>query len=166
MTESLRSRLRRWGFNLFPAYRGSGARVTHLADDFREVRIRLPLNWRTRNYVGTIFGGSMYSAVDPVYMIMLIQNLGPAYVVWDKSASIRFRKPARDVLTARFVLDEAELDAIRVAVAESGRVDRCYRVSLRDAAGDVCAEVEKTVHVADKALWKARQAAESANPSG
>lgn len=42
-----------------------------------EVRIRLPLSRRTRNYVGTIFGGSLYGALDPIYMIMLIKALGP-----------------------------------------------------------------------------------------
>jgi hypothetical protein len=55
----------RWGFNLFPAFRGTGARVTYIAEDFREMRVKLPLNWRTRNYVGTIFSGSLYGAVDP-----------------------------------------------------------------------------------------------------
>ena len=54
MSESWQTRLRRWGFNFFPAYRGTGARITYIAADWREVRIRLPLSWRTRNYVGTI----------------------------------------------------------------------------------------------------------------
>ena len=44
----------RWGFNLFPAFRGTGGRITYIAGDFREARVRLPLNWRTRNYVGTM----------------------------------------------------------------------------------------------------------------
>ncbi len=79
-----RGRTRAWAFNLFPAFRGTGGRVTYVSDDFREVRVRVPLNWRTRNYVGTIFGGSLYGAVDPFYMIMLTQTLGPDYVVWDK----------------------------------------------------------------------------------
>ena len=90
MSESRSSRWLRWRFNLFPAYRGVGARVEYIASDFREVRVRLPLSWRTRNYVGTIFGGSLYGAVDPIYMIMLIHLLGREYIVWDKSASIRF----------------------------------------------------------------------------
>ena len=64
MPESWSSRLLRWKFNLFPAYRGTGARIAYIADDFHEVRLRLPLSWRTRNAVGTIFGGSMYGAVD------------------------------------------------------------------------------------------------------
>ena len=91
--ESWATRMIRWGFNLAPVYRGTGAWVTHISADWRDVRIKLPLSLRTRNYVGTIFGGSMYAAVDPFYMIMLIRNLGTGYTVWDKAASIRFRKP-------------------------------------------------------------------------
>ncbi len=85
MPESLRTKLTRWGWNVFPAYWGIGARVTYIAADYREIRVELPFSWRTRNYVGTIFGGSIYAAVDPVYMIMLIKNLGQDYVVWDKA---------------------------------------------------------------------------------
>ena len=113
MPESFASRRLRWGFNRIPAYRGTGARVTYIAGDYREVRVRLPLSWRTRNYVGTIFGGSLYGAVDPVYMIMLIKILGHGYVVWDKAATIRFRRPGRSTLYARFLLDEDEIRAIR-----------------------------------------------------
>jgi acyl-coenzyme A thioesterase PaaI-like protein len=152
MPESLRTRLFRWGINLFPAYRGTGGRVTYVADDMREIRVRLPLSWRTRNYVGTIFGGSLYGAVDPMYMVMLIHLLGPEYEVWDRAASIRFRRPGRTTLHARFTLDDPELDAIRAAVAEHGRTDRTYTVELVDAGGVVHAAVEKRVHVRRKRL--------------
>ena len=151
MPESLRSRLLRFRFNLFPAYRGTGARITYIADDMREIRVRLPLSWRTRNYVGTIFGGSMYAAVDPILMVMLIHNLGREYIVWDKSASIRFRRPGRSTLHARFTLDQAELDAIRRAAAAADRVDREYRVELVDAAGEVHAEIGKVIQVRRRA---------------
>src|SRR5438045_2663392 len=100
MPESFRTRLERWSFKFFPAWWGTGARITYIASDHREIRVELPLSWRTRNYVGTIFGGSIYSAVDPIYMIMLIKTLGPGYIVWDKSATVRFRKPARTTLHA------------------------------------------------------------------
>lgn len=145
--ESLRTRLWRHAFNLFPAYRGTGARVRHIAADWREVRISLPLSLRTRNYVGTIFGGSMYGAVDPIYMLMLIHALGPEYVVWDKAAAIRFLKPGRTTLHARFTLDDAELDAIRAALETQRSVDRVYLVELADAQGTVHARVEKTIYV-------------------
>jgi len=156
MPESFRSKLTRWGFNLFPAFRGTGARITYLADDWREVRIELPLSWRTRNYVGTIFGGSMYGAADPVYMLMLIKNLGPEYVVWDKAASIRFRRPGRSRLYLRFTLEAAELDAIREALAEAPSVDRVYTIDLVDADGVVHATVEKTIYIARREAYGAR----------
>ncbi|HUR82093.1 MAG TPA: DUF4442 domain-containing protein [Thermoanaerobaculia bacterium] len=150
MPESPESRRMRWKFNLFPAYRGSGARVTYISADFREVRIRLPLTWRSRNAVGTIFGGSMYASVDPLYMIMLMKCLGSEYVVWDKAASIRFRKPGRTTLHAHFRLDDAELDAIRSATSTGEPVDRTYNVDLTDAEGVVHASIEKIIYVRRK----------------
>ena len=148
--ESFSSRVMRWKFNLFPAYRGTGGRVTYIADDFREVRVKLPLSLRTRNAVGTIYGGSMYGVVDPIYMIMLMRLLGRDYVVWDKSASIRFRKPGRDTLYATFRIDETELTAIRDATASGEPVDRTYNVELLDAAGVVHASIEKVIYVRRK----------------
>jgi acyl-coenzyme A thioesterase PaaI-like protein len=145
--ESLRSRVTRWGFNLFPAYRGTGARIAYVSSDWREVRVRLPLSWRTRNYVGTIFGGSLYGSVDPIYMIMLIKNLGPAYTVWDKAATIRFQKPGRGTLHARFRLEEKELVEIRRILETEPSTDRVYVVELADAAGTVHATVEKTIYI-------------------
>ena len=147
MQESLRTRLMRWGFNLWPCYRGTGARVTYIAADWREVRVRLPLSWRTRNYVGTIFGGSLYAAVDPFFMIMLMKNLGTAYTVWDKAASIRFRKPGRSPLQATFRLDEPDFAEIRHLLEDQPKVDRTYTVSLVSQDGVVHAEVQKVIHI-------------------
>ncbi len=148
MGESLRTRLWRWGFNFFPAFRGTGGRITYISADWREVRVRLPLNWRTRNYVGTTFGGSLYGSVDPFYMMMLIHNLGPDYVVWDKAATIRFKKPGRATLYARFVLTEEELAAIKETLQRERSVDRTYQIDLTDAEGVVHATVEKIVYIA------------------
>lgn len=147
MRESLASRLRRLGFNLFPAYRGTGGRITYIAHDWAEVHVRVRLGWRTRNYVGTIFGGSMYGAVDPIYMIMLMKRLGPGYVVWDKAATIRFLKPGRGTLRARFVLPDREVEEVRELLLGRRSVDRTYGVDLVDEEGDACATVEKVLYV-------------------
>src|SRR2546428_4897831 len=146
--ETWRTRLLRWGFNLFPAYWGTGGRITYIAPDWHEVRVRLPLSWRTRNYVGTIFGGSLYGAVDPIYMVMLIKSLGPAYVVWDKAATIRFRKPGRVTLYARFEIAPHQLDAIRAELEGVAKIDRVFQVDLTSADGTVHASIEKTIHIA------------------
>lgn len=155
--EALRASAWRWGFNLFPAFRGTGARVDYISPDLREVLVRIPLGWRTRNYVGTTFGGSMYAAVDPFYAIMLMQNLGSGYIVWDKAAAIRYRRPGRTTLYARFTLAEEELRGIRDELAAGGRngrgsVDRVYEVSLTDASGEIHATVEKTLYIRRKGV--------------
>lgn len=150
MPESFKSRRFRWGFNLFPAYRGTGGRVTYIADDFREVRVKLPLNWRTRNYVGTIYGGSIYGAIDPIYMLMLMHILGKEYVVWDKAASVRFKKPGKDTLYVQFRLEQDEIDEIRRLAETERSIDRIYDLEIKDKNGVVHAFIEKTIYISKR----------------
>src|SRR5262249_49550245 len=150
MPESIRSRGYRFLWNLFPAYRGMGGRIRYLSSDLREITIELPLTWRTRNYVGTIYGGSIYGCVDPLMMVLLLRALGPEYVVWDKAASIQFLKPGKTTLQCRIVLEDSELEAIRAALRTERSVDRVYVLELTDAQGVVHARVEKTVYVRRK----------------
>jgi hypothetical protein len=150
MPESLKTRMLRWRFNFFPAYRGTGGRITYMADDFREIRIKLPLNWRTRNYVGTTFGGSLYGAVDPLYMVMLIKILGSGYIVWDKAATIRFKRPGRETLYAKFLIEPDEIELIKDELTRNKSIERIYQVNLVDQNGKVHAEVLKTLYIAQK----------------
>ena len=150
MPESWYTRLERIGFNFFPAVFGTGATVTYIASDYREVRVRLPLSWRTRNYVGTIFGGSMYAATDPIYMVMLYKLLGSNYIIWDKAATIRFRKPGRATLYATCIVDTTETQAIQETLETRPSIDRVYQIELTDAEGVVHASIEKTVCVGRK----------------
>jgi acyl-coenzyme A thioesterase PaaI-like protein len=150
MNESWASRRARWLFNLYPAYRGTGARVEYIAADWMELRVRVPLSWRTRNYVGTIFGGSLYSSIDPFYMLMLLKLLGPEFIVWDKAATIHFRRPGRTTLRATFRLTPAVIEEIREQAMRLGRIDRAFDVSLADDAVTVHATFTKTIQV----RWK------------
>ena len=150
MGETWRTRCFRWTMNFWPCYRGSGGRITYIAGDWQECRIKLRLSLRTRNYVGSIFGGSLYAAVDPIYMLMLIKCLGPGYVVWDKTATIRFRRPGRSTLTATFKLDDSELDEIKQQLETEPKLDRTYHVDLVDENGVVHAEIDKLIHISQK----------------
>lgn len=133
--------------NFFPAYRGTGGWVTFIADDWSEMQVRLPLSWRTRNYVGTIFGGSLYAALDPHFMFMLMHRLGPGYLVWDKAATVRFRKPGRTQLYAVCKMPDDEVAAVQRLLESEPKVDRTYSVDLVDKQGVVHATVEKVVNV-------------------
>lgn len=152
MSESFATKIDRIKFNFFPAYRGTGARVIYISDDYREIRVKIPLSWRTRNYVGTIYGGSMYGGIDPIYMLMLIKTLGKDYIVWDKAAKIRFKRPGKETLFADFLLTREELDEIKRVLETEKSVDRVYAVELKDKNGQVHCLIEKTLYIAKKSL--------------
>ncbi|MDA3904746.1 MAG: DUF4442 domain-containing protein [Bacteroidales bacterium] len=157
-TENLKARLKRNLLNLFPPYWGTGARAVFLSSDSKEVQIKLPLFWRTRNYVGTIFGGAIYAAADPIYMIQLIELLGKKYVVWDKSASIRFLRPGDKTLYARFLVSDELLDQIKTDVAKKHEIDLTLDVDFVDLEGVVYAKVSKVLYIADKSFYKTKKA--------
>jgi acyl-coenzyme A thioesterase PaaI-like protein len=150
MAESFARKIDRIKFNFFPAYRGTGARVLYIAEDFSEIRVKVPLSWRTRNYVGTIYGGSMYAGIDPIYMLMLIKILGRDYIVWDKAATIRFKRPGKDALYADFLITQAEIDEIKALLATEKSIDRIYNVELKDKDGKIHCLIEKTLYIANK----------------
>ncbi len=152
--ESSKTRLERWGFNWFPAFRGTGGKITHISADYRVVAAKLPLRRKTRNYVGTIFGGSMFSVVDPVYMVMLYKILGNQYSIWVKSAEIEFLKPGKSTLYAVFQLPESETKKIEQAVSIRGKTQCDLTIELTDKNGTVHAVVRQCLHVSQKSRGK------------
>jgi acyl-coenzyme A thioesterase PaaI-like protein len=137
--------------SLYPPYLGAGVRVSHVASDFRSIEVRMGLHWWNKNYVGTHFGGSLFAMADPFFMIMLIELLGPGYVVWDKAGTVRFRRPGRGTVRARFEIPPGRVDEIRRAVDSGARVEPTFAVAIVDEQGEVVAEIEKLLSVRKKA---------------
>ncbi|NHC05379.1 DUF4442 domain-containing protein [Azonexus fungiphilus] len=154
LSPAWRARMVRLGFNFHPAFRGTGGRVVHVARDLRHIRVALPLSWKTRNIVGSLYGGSLFAITDGAHPMMLMAALGDDYIVWDKAASIRYRKPGYTTLYADFVIDEAEIGAIREHLAKNPELERTYTVELKDALGTVHTVVERTVYIADKNYYR------------
>ena len=136
--------------NLWPPFLGAGIRVRRLQPDWKEIDVEMKLHRWNSNYVGTHYGGSLYSMTDPFLMLMLIENLGRDYVVWDKSASIRFRKPGKGTVRASFRLTGAQIEEIREALKTQEKIDRMFAVEVKDESGSIVAEVQKQLHVRRK----------------
>ncbi|NTV11653.1 MAG: DUF4442 domain-containing protein [Zoogloea sp.] len=149
-----RARLLRLGFNFHPAFRGTGGWVEYISPDISHIRVRLPLTRRTRNIVGSLYGGSLFAVTDGVHPMMLMSALGSGVVVWDKAATIRYRKPGFSTLYADFHLEPGEVKEIRSALAAHREVDRTYLVELKDRHGVVHTVVERTIYIADKHYYK------------
>lgn len=140
----------RFFFNVYPPYLGAGIHVEEISADRRYLRVSLTFRFYNRNYVGTQFGGSIYSMTDPHFMFLLINNLGPDYIVWDKAARIDFLRPGKNRLTAEFRVTEEILQTVRVKTALGEKYVFDLPVTVRDADGLAIAEVSKTLYVRKK----------------
>ena len=137
--------------NLYPPYLGAGVRVRPSAD-LRTFEVRMKIRFWNRNYVGTAFGGSLYAMCDPFFMLILIEALGRRdYVVWDKAATIRFRRPGRGTMKATFHIPQERIDEIRAAADAGGKVEPVFTVEIFNEKGELVADVEKLLYVRRKA---------------
>ncbi len=148
------ARLVRMGFNLHPAFRSTGGRVVHVAPDLCHIRVRLPLTWKTKNIVGSLYGGSLFAITDGAHPAMLMAALGEDYIIWDKAASIRYRKPGYSTLYADFRVTAEEMAGIRGALARQHEVDWTFQIDIKDADGVVHTVVERTVYIAEKDYYR------------
>ncbi|WP_276167317.1 DUF4442 domain-containing protein [Zobellia alginiliquefaciens] len=147
------------GFNLSPMYRRSTGRIQTVSEDLKKVTIKLPISYKNRNYVNSIYGGSLFSAVDPIPMVQLINILGDEYVVWDKSAEISFKRPAKENLYADFEYETHEIEEIKLRVQQEDEIDILKTTQLMNSNRDtIFCEVRKTIYVADKAYYKKKRA--------
>lgn len=136
--------------NLWPPFLGSGIRTREISSDFTTLRVELVSRpWNT-NVNGSQYGGSIFSMTDPFYALMLIHNLGKDYVVWDKAAEIKFKNPGHGTLSATFNLSKERIAGIRAEADAQGRANPQFSAEVRDASGNLVAEVRKTVHVRRK----------------
>ena len=129
----------------YPPYLGAGVSVTHVAADLTVVEVEMRLSAWNRNFVGTQFGGSLYSMCDPFFMLMLMMQLGDTYSIWDKSASIDFLKPGRGTVKARFEISLARADELRAEIDEKGKINPSFEVTVTDSQGEPVARVRKVL---------------------
>ena len=150
-----KSKVLKYGMNLSPMYRRTTAKVIYISEDFKEIKIKLPFSYKNANYVNTIFGGSMFSAVDPFPMTQLMNLIGDEYVVWDKAAEIFFRRPAKEDLFADFIYTDEEIDEIKKKAQEQDEFEiiKSTKLTNKDKSIVYC-EVRKRVYIADKIFFK------------
>lgn len=138
--------------NLYPPYLGAGIRVVHRKGDAFTFHVEMALRFYNRNAFGTQFGGSLYAMCDPFYCFLLLRHLGrERFVVWDKAASIEFRRPGKGRVFARFHIPPETVEAIRSQAETGGKVEPVLETDILDAgSGEVVAHVVKTLYVRKK----------------
>lgn len=133
--------------NTYAPYIGAGIKIEHINLDQGLCVVSMGLNSLNKNIVGTQFGGSLYSMVDPFYMLMLMHQLGSSYVVWDKSSHIEFVAPGNSKVTARMKIPSNEIKTIQDLAKDGEPVFREYKVDIVDEQQKIIATVTKTIYI-------------------
>lgn len=134
----------------WPPFLGAGVSVDFISNNFDRIDVSMRMRFWNKNYVKTHFGGSLYSMTDPFYMLMLMEKLGRDYIVWDKSATINFKKPGKGKVFASFVLNDLQINQIKADVLEKNKVYPEFVVNVIDEQGDIVCVVTKTLYVKKK----------------
>ena len=138
----------------YPPYLGSGIKLASYNEEFTRLEVVMKMHWWNRNLVGTHFGGSLYSMCDPFHMFILMENLGKDYIVWDKSAVIKFLRPIKQTVYSRFLISDEQIKEIK----EKIKADKEYEVELfaefQDKEGKAYAFVSKNIYIADVSYFK------------
>jgi len=136
--------------NLYPPYLGAGVSVRSLNSEETKLEVSMKLRPWNQNYVGTHFGGSLYSMCDPWFMLVLLKILGRDYLVWDKAASIRFLRPGKGKVRAIFDITPERVEEIISSVEAEGKVEPEFEVDVLNDKDEVIAKVHKTLWVKKK----------------
>lgn len=137
--------LRFW--NLWPPLLFSGIKIQHISPDFRHIKVKLKLRFWNANYVGTAYGGSIFSMTDAFFMVMLLKNLGNEYIVWDKAASIKYLKPGKTDLHVEYKVSQEDIDAIKAYLEAEEKMDWQRQVIVHDANGEHIADVTRILYI-------------------
>lgn len=140
----------RYVMNCWPPFWGTRVHIESISPDWRQLRVRMKLSMRNKNYVGTHFGGGLFVMTDSFYMVMLSNILGSDYLVWDKAARIEFLAPGRTTVYANFDVTDAMLGEIVAKTAAGEKFEPTYQVDILDSAQQLIARVEKTMYFRKK----------------
>lgn len=136
--------------SIWPPFLFSGISVREISKDFRYTKVRLKKKALTSNYVGTLFGGSLFAMTDPFYMLMILKNLGRDYIVWDKRSEIEYVAPGKSTVYAEFEVKEADLNEIKQGVAAAGKYLKWFDVEIKSLDGTLVAIVKKQIYIRKK----------------
>jgi acyl-coenzyme A thioesterase PaaI-like protein len=136
--------------NWYPPYIGAGIKLKKVNQDKTRMEVELRKTWFNKNLFGTHFGGSLYSMCDPFYVFIVHNYLGRGYVVWDKSAEIKFIKPGTGKVRAIFEISQEKLLQLKGEVDSAGKLTVIFETVITNESNQLVAKVRKEIYMRKK----------------
>ncbi|MGV3667477.1 MAG: DUF4442 domain-containing protein [Leptospira bouyouniensis] len=144
---SWKKRFKIWLYNFYPPYIGAGIRIKKIAKDLSFFQVEMKLKFYNKNYVGVHFGGSLYSMCDPFFMLILLEQLGSDFIVWDKVGSMVFVKPGKGKVTAKFSIPLEDIQRIKSEIESKRKGEFHFSTNVVDETNDIVATLDKTIYI-------------------
>ncbi|WP_257668056.1 DUF4442 domain-containing protein [Parapedobacter tibetensis] len=142
----------KWVMRLYPPFFFQRIWVRHFHKGFMGVEVKINRSLLNRNYNASIFGGTIFAAADPFYALIfdqIFQRKGFSTVVWLKSASIQYIKPARSALYFNIVIHSKDIQEVETALTNKGKFMKTYPITIADKNGETCAIMKNEVYIKD-----------------
>lgn len=124
--------------------------VKRFYNGYHDCELKINKSVLNKNMNGTIFGGSIFSSVDPIYSVMFWQIFAWKKIkvqTWLKSAHIQYVKPGATDLFVHFHLDEKEVNDAEAALNDVGKFVRSYTIEIKNKYNEVCAIAQTEVYI-------------------
>ncbi len=137
----------------YPPFFLMRVKVLEARDNWRHVRLRLPLTAFSRNLSGDMFGGWQAALADPI-AALCCARVFPGYSVWTRAMSLDFQKGGSTDLELRFDMDPQQEAAIGAELRANGRATPSFEYGYYLADGTLCTLVRNTVAIRPRGYVK------------
>jgi acyl-coenzyme A thioesterase PaaI-like protein len=131
---------------LYPPFLLMGVKVIEISDEWRVVRMNLPLTALSRNMGDSMFGGNQASLADPI-AALACARVFPGHAVWTRALRVDFRREGRTDLELRFAFPPELERGIREELAERGRSTPTFEYGYYLSDGTLCTWIHNTVAI-------------------
>ncbi len=130
----------------YPPFKSMNIKVLALDEQWRQVRILLPLEPQNLNPGGTLFGGAMASLADPIAALACAQRF-PDYTVWTKRLQLDFLRPGNEDLILQFDFPDELHQQIETILAEKGSHTPHFEYGFYRTDGTHCCQISCEVAI-------------------
>ncbi|MBE8714631.1 DUF4442 domain-containing protein [Sphingobacterium hungaricum] len=143
----------KWILRTYPPFFFQRIWVNKIHPDFMGIDVTISKSFLNINANKTIFGGTIFSSLDPLHSILLDQIFQAKglskTVAWLKSSQISFLKPGTNKLKISIRLIPEEIDEALEIIKTRGKVIKTFQTDVYDLKGVLCAQATNEVYIRD-----------------
>lgn len=145
--------LLKWVLRTYPPFLFQRIWVQRVHEDFKGIDVKIRKSFLNINSNKTVFGGTIFSALDPIHSILfhliLKQNGLKKSIAWLKSAKINYLKPGTTDLYYSVVINDDDIEEAKYEIKKNGKIVKTFTTEVFDKTGLKCAVCENEIYIRD-----------------